>query len=67
MASMQPHWGRAAIAGLMVSIITVGGYLVRPNSDPGVAVGMALACAAVLAAFGFLYWISHRAPGRGGL
>lgn len=67
MVSKELHWGTAAIAGLMLSIIIVGDYLARPNADSGVAVGMALACGAVLAAFGFLYWVSHRAPGRGRL
>lgn len=45
---------------VFLGIVMVGGYLVRPDADPGVAVGMALASAAVLAAVGILYWASHR-------
>jgi hypothetical protein len=46
-------------AVLFLGIVGVGGYLVTPHADSGVAVGMALAYGAVLAAVGILYWFSH--------
>jgi len=60
MAPRDLHWGRGAGVVVFLGIVMVGGYLVRPDADPGVAVGMALASAAVLAAVGILYWASHR-------
>ena len=59
--SNELRFGRAAIVVLLMGVIGISGYLTTsPGATTGVAIGMVLACGAVLVALGLLFGASRR-------